>query len=58
MIDDGSAGARPLKDDTNKGGGEGELEPMEEEELDTSGEEAGVALKVPFPPVDDVESAS
>jgi hypothetical protein len=58
---DGSAGALPLKEDTNNGDeGEvgGEEDEATEEGVDVSIIGAGVALNVPFPPVTVVESAS
>jgi hypothetical protein len=58
---EGSAGALPLKEDTNNGDeGEvgGEEDDATEEGVDVSDIGAGVALKVPFPPVTVVESAS
>jgi len=63
---EGSAGALPLKEDTNNGD-EGEVGGEEEEEEEDEATEegvdvsiigAGVALNVPFPPVTVVESAS
>jgi hypothetical protein len=58
---EGSAGALPLKEDTNNGDeGEvgGEEDDATEEGVDVSDIGAGVALNVPFPPVTVVESAS